>query len=88
MLPPTAVVYLPSERVRPGDETAQLVLRDVPGDGVVLPAYSSLEALVRCCGDNQAWVALTVERTDALAAGLGVVAVVLDTPFAAPEPAS
>lgn len=84
VLPPSAVVLLPSERARPGDAEVRLVLREVPGDGLVLPAYSSVDALVRCCGDDQPWVALTVERTDALAAVLGVAAVVLDTAFTAP----
>lgn len=78
---PPLTVFVPSARVQPGDETASLVLRQVDGDTLVLPAYTSLDALVRCCGPDQAWVALPADVADALLDELGAQAVVLDAVF-------
>lgn len=78
---PPAAVFLPSERVEPGDEQARLVLRLVNGTVLVLPAYSSLDELVRCCGPDQPWVAMRTDDVDALTADLGAGMVLLDTAF-------
>ena len=77
-------VWVPSARVQPGDEDVQLVLRQVAPDLVVLPAYSSLEELVRCCGDDQPWVALPGKVADAVTTQVGAQAVVLDAVFESP----
>lgn len=84
-LPPD-VVLVPSLRVQPGDEQAQLVLRQVDDDLLVLPAYSSIDELVRCCGPDQPWVALPADTADEVAAQAGAATVLLDTVFTDPEP--
>ena len=83
---PAPTVLVPSLRVQPGDDEARLVLRQVDPDTLVLPAYSSLDALVRCCGEDQAWVALPGEVADQVAAQAGARAVVLDAVFTEPVP--
>lgn len=74
-LPPT--VFVPSERVRPGDTEASLVLRAVD-DALLLLVYSSVGALVDALGPDQPWVALAADVADDLAVRLGVAAVLLD----------
>lgn len=81
---PPETVYVPSERVTEGADDVGLVLREVVEDGessLVLPAYSSLDALVLLCGPEQPWVAMRSKTIDALAEELNVSAVVLDASF-------
>ena len=83
---PPLTVFVPSLRVAPGDEQASVVLRQVAAETLVLPAYTSLDALVRCCGEQQPWVALPADVADALAEQAGAEAVVLDAVFTDPVP--
>lgn len=86
MDPPAApVLFVPSERVRPGDEQAGLVLRRLAGGEVVVPAYTGLVPLVRACGPEQPWVALPADVLDGLLDDLGAAVVVLDTAFEDPS---
>lgn len=84
--PGLTAVYVPSERVRPGDAEALLVLRQIPGGPLVVPAYSSLPTLVRCCGEAQPWVSLPTDSLPELLSGTGADFVVLDVPLTAAEP--
>lgn len=61
------VAYVPTEvELAPGDENTTLkVATTAEGERAAL-AYSSLEHLVRCCGDRHPWVAFKIERIDAL----------------------
>jgi len=58
-LPP--VVYVPCGR-RPSEDGGQLVIefREGPDGSTVLPVYTALDRLVRCCGDSQPWAVLSV----------------------------
>lgn len=76
-----AVLVVPSERLRPGDEQARLVLRRLDSGEVVVPAYTSVGALVAACGPDQPWVALPPAALDALVAAGTAATVVLDTAF-------
>ena len=62
------VAYVPTVReLSPGEENAVLKLLSYSSTGqLAVLAYSSLEQLVRCCGDRQPWVAFRTERIDAL----------------------
>jgi hypothetical protein len=82
-----ATVYVPSARVRPGDDEVQLVLRRLADGSVVLPAYSSLDELVRCCGEDQPWVALPAGVVEVVPEQVGARAVVLDARFQDPTDA-
>lgn len=75
--PPT--VLLPSERVQEGDAEARIVLRQV-GDELVVTAYSSLSTLVRCCGEEQPWVAMPAGDVELLKQSVGAIVVLLDLP--------
>ena len=84
VVPLPATVWVPSARVQAGDEDVQLVLRQVEDGPLVLPAYSSLHELVRCCGEDQPWVALPGEVAGAVSAEVGARGVVLDAVFDEP----
>jgi hypothetical protein len=62
------VAYVPTVReLSPGEENAVLKLLSSTSTGqLAVLAYSSLEQLVRCCGDRQPWVAFRTQRIDAL----------------------
>lgn len=75
------VVFVPSERVSAGDTQARLVLRQLDDGALIVPAYSSLEALVRCCGKSQSWVCLPADGLPGLLAETGAAFVVLDAPL-------
>jgi hypothetical protein len=79
-----ATVFVPSERVRPGDTEANLVLRNVD-DALVMLVYSSTGALVQALGADQPWVALPADVADDLAVKLGVAAILLDADLTGPD---
>ncbi|GAB3692613.1 hypothetical protein GCM10027597_49730 [Saccharopolyspora tripterygii] len=54
--------YLPCERVGPRDREANIELRKDSDQRVVMLAYSSLEELIRGCGEAQPWIAVPVDR--------------------------
>jgi hypothetical protein len=61
------LAYVPTEvELSPGDENATLKLATTTDGELVALAYSSLEELVRCCGDRHPWVAFQAERINAL----------------------
>ena len=79
-----SVVLVPSRPLPADADRAFLVLRGVEGRGLVLPLYSSLAELVRCCGPDQAWVALPADIATTVAADAGAAAVVLDAVLRSP----
>lgn len=85
---PPGTVFVPSQHVQPGSDSVDLVLRQVTAadgtDALVLATYSSLDALVALCGEDQPWVAIPSETVEGLRDQLGVSAVVLDVPFDPP----
>lgn len=59
--------FVPTEaELSPGDENAMVTLVTTVDGGLAVLAYSSLEHLVRCCGDRHPWVAFRTENIDAL----------------------
>lgn len=70
-------VFLPSERVQPGQTEVGVVLRSIDGVLVML-AFSSTGDLVAALGPDQPWIALPAHVADELAEDLGVAAILLD----------
>ena len=62
----SAVAYVPSQRLRPGDTEATLELRNTEDGRVAMLAYSTLERLVEGCGESQPWVAVPMDRVQNL----------------------
>ena len=83
--PPT--VFLPAVTSTPGPDGHQVVLRSID-DVLVVVAYSSLEALVRSCGEDQPWVAMRAEDVDDLREEWAAAAVLLDPVLTPDEPES
>lgn len=64
---PGDLAYVPTQvELSPGDENATLKLATTTDGELAALAYSSLEELVRCCGDQHPWVSFRTERIDAL----------------------
>ncbi|TCN52190.1 hypothetical protein EV641_10866 [Rhodococcus sp. SMB37] len=49
------ILYVPTRR-RDGSGQVQLEMRTLLDGRLALPAYTSLQELVRCCGPRQAWM--------------------------------
>ncbi|MFD6893963.1 SAV_915 family protein [Rhodococcus sp. NPDC060086] len=54
------ILYVPTRR-RDGSGQIRLEMRTLPDGRLALPAYTSLQELIRCCGPRQAWMG--VDRT-------------------------
>lgn len=52
------VVYVPCSPLTPGDEELSVDLRQTREGKLALLAYSALDRLVTCCGEQQPWVVL------------------------------
>jgi hypothetical protein len=72
------VVFLPSaETSKPeGDVTFHVYRSDT--DEILLPAFTSLEALVTVFGESQAWVGVTGDRVEPIRRACGAAHVVWD----------
>lgn len=55
-------VYLPTERVIEGDSEITVQLVRLPDGRTVLPAFTSLDALVGTLGGQQPWIATPQDR--------------------------
>jgi hypothetical protein len=60
------IVYVPCDRVSPGDEELSVDLRPSNDGQVALLVYSALDRLVSCCGPHQPWVVMPTARLDKL----------------------
>jgi hypothetical protein len=71
-----AVVFLPSAKVsRPeGDVTFQVYRSDA--DEILLPAFTSLEALVNVFGESQPWVCVPGDRVEPIRQACGAAHVI------------
>lgn len=78
----TEVLFVPTARVRAGEERARLQLRRRQSGEMALLAYTSLDLLVAGCGPDQAWIAAPVEELVPLqeAAGFDVIVLNADLP--------
>lgn len=81
---PSPVVVAPARRdVRPGRGGDVIFeVRELPGRGRVMPAFSTVSRLVAALGPHQPWVALPLANLQEIMGGAGVYTVVLD-----PQPA-
>jgi hypothetical protein len=79
------VVIAPARRdVRPGHGgDVVFEVRELPGRGRVMPAFSTAARLAAALGPNQPWVALPLANLQEIMGGAGVYTVVLDPQ---PEP--
>ncbi|SFT96763.1 SseB protein N-terminal domain-containing protein [Actinopolyspora lacussalsi subsp. righensis] len=60
------VVYVPCEAASPNNGELSVDLRRTRDGRTALLVYSSNERLVRCCGEQQPWVAVHTEKLDEL----------------------
>ncbi len=65
------LIYLPSARVRQGDDEATVELRRLEDGRLVVLAYTSLEALVEGCGERQPWLSVRSEYLEQIVSGSG-----------------
>lgn len=72
------IAYVPCERVGPRDRQANIELRYDGDKRLVMLAYSSLEELVRGCGEAQPWVAVPVDRVSQVQQDTGAEIVLWD----------
>lgn len=71
-------VYLPCRRVGPRDREAQVELRRADDERLVMLAFTSLEELVRGCGEDQPWIEVAVDRVSQVQRDTGADAVLWD----------
>lgn len=84
-LPPVRLperVYVPVTRVDPDADEVQFELRRTADGEVLAPVYSSLAAVIHCCGDYQPWLLLPADRMVALQREWGIDRIVLDLSLA------
>jgi hypothetical protein len=87
-LPPVRLpeqVYVPVAEAALDADKTQFELRQTADDAVLALVYSSLAALIHCCGDYQPWLLLPAARIVALQRELGVDRIVLDLSLAQDE---
>ncbi|MFI6027821.1 SAV_915 family protein [Amycolatopsis magusensis] len=59
-------VYLPTGPRYASETEALVELRRTPDGRTALLAYSALDRLVNCCGDQQSWVLMRTDKLDKL----------------------
>ncbi|RZS39230.1 hypothetical protein EV193_104446 [Herbihabitans rhizosphaerae] len=72
------VLYVPARPYLEGDGEALLELQPMREDQLALLAYSSLDLLVRGCGEHQPWVSFPADRIDEARRQSGADVVVMD----------
>lgn len=72
-------VYLLCQRVGPHDREARVELRQDHEGRLAMLAYSSLEELVRSCGEAQPWIAVPIDRVSGVQQDTGAELVFWDT---------
>lgn len=68
---PNAPVFVPAASKPDEDGHAEIQLRRTDEDELALPVFTSVEVLVTCCGEDQAWVAFYVGSLPDLVAATG-----------------
>jgi len=79
------VLYVPIRR-RDGSGQIELEMRTLPDGRPALPAYSSLQELVRCCGPQQPWMGVDSPGLQEVHRTAGYDMVLLDTRQPPPPP--
>jgi hypothetical protein len=80
-LPPVRLpeqVYVPVAGADLGAHEIRFELRRAADGELLAPVYSSVAAVVHCCGDYQPWLLLPADRMVELQRALGVDRIVLD----------
>lgn len=84
-LPPVRMpeqVYVPVAEADVNADETRFELRQAADGEVVALVYSSLEAMIHCCGHHQPWVLLPAQRVVELQQEFGVDRIVLDLSLA------
>jgi hypothetical protein len=74
--------YIASRRLRSPHDEVVLELRESDAGVLSVLAFTSLEALVQCCGNAQPWVAVPMELIDQLVRRSGAEGVLWDAALA------
>ncbi len=81
-----SVVYLPCQRpMRSGERDSTLQLRRTDQGEFALPVFTSVDNLVTCCGEQQAWISINTTDLDGIAAQAGADGIAVDTPMPGDE---
>lgn len=72
------VVYVPCESPTPEGGDLTIDFRQGRDGQVVLLVYSALDRLVRCSGEQQAWVVMPTARLDSVAQHMPIDMIVFD----------
>ncbi len=84
-LPPVRLpeqVYVPVAEADPEADEIRFELRRAADGEVLAPVYSSLAAMIHCCGDYQPWLLLPAQRLVELQREFGADRIVLDLSLA------
>ncbi|MFN2496316.1 MAG: SAV_915 family protein [Pseudonocardiaceae bacterium] len=84
-LPPVRLpeqVYVPVATVDLDADETRFELRQTAAGELFAPVYSSLAAMIHCCGDYQPWLLLPAQRLVELLGEFGVDRIVLDLSLA------
>ncbi|MCK0091249.1 SseB family protein [Rhodococcus sp. F64268] len=79
------ILYVPTRR-RDKSGQVRLEMRTLPDGQLALPAYTSLQELVRCCGPRQPWMGVDSAGLQEIHRTTGYDVVLLDA--AQPPPAA
>lgn len=75
---PETVVYLPSIQAATPGEDVSFQLHRSDADELLLPAFTSVEALVNAFGESQPWVGVAGDRVEPIREACGAAHVVWD----------
>ncbi|MGH3543449.1 MAG: SAV_915 family protein [Pseudonocardiaceae bacterium] len=81
VLPPVRLpeqVYVPVAEVDLDADETRFEWRQGADGELVAPVYSSLAAMIHCCGDYQPWLLLSAQRLVELQREFGIGRIVLD----------
>ncbi|NLV81279.1 MAG: SseB family protein [Rhodococcus sp.] len=81
------VLYVPTRR-RDGSGQVRLEMRTLADGRLALPAYTSLQELVRCCGPQQPWMGIDSAGLEQIHRTTGYDVVLLDARQPPPPPPS
>lgn len=81
------ILYVPTRR-RDKSGQVRLEMRTLPDGRLALPAYTSLQELVRCCGPRQPWMGVDSAGLQEIHRTTGYDVVLLDARQPPPPPST
>lgn len=79
---PHVPVFVPAASEPDEDGHAEIQLRRTDAGELALPVFTSVQTLVTCCGEDQAWVAFYAESLPDLLSATGADAIAQDVDLA------